>query len=276
MRNTIKLCSKLALSLTLFSCIATSGPSARSGFAVAQNGAPPSDSDQSITVGGIQRSYTLDIPPGYDDSKPVPLVFILHGRGGSGKGIELTTNMSAKADKETFIAVYPNAAGNPAIWNSGIGAATNGADDVGFIRALLDKLEHDFRIDAHRIYCCGFSAGAIMSYSLGAGLSDRLAAIGVASGSIGAKQPNGSVRTISLPSHALPVIVFHGKQDQTIYYNGGGIYLNLLSVADSIAFWVKADGCAAPPQQKTEQNGNLVIDNTTDARTEAKSSCTLL
>jgi len=47
-------------------------------------------------------------------------------------------------------------------------------------------------------------------------------------------------------------------------------------VADSIAFWVKADGCAAPPQQKTEQNGNLVIDNTTDARTEAKSSCTLL
>ena len=104
--------------------------------------------------------------------------------------------------------------------SSGIGAATNGADDVGFIRALLDKLEHNFRIDAHRIYCCGFSAGAIMSYSLGAGLSDRLAAIGVASASIGAKQPNGSVRTISLPSNALPIIVFHGKQDND-HFNAG-------------------------------------------------------
>jgi polyhydroxybutyrate depolymerase len=241
---------------------ATSSASECAPFAAGQDSAPLVDSDQTITVAGVQRSYVLHIPPNYNGSTPLPLVFVLHGKGGSGKGIELTTRMSAKADAERFIVVYPNAIGNPAVWNAGLNAAiTNGADDVGFMRELLNKLEGTLRIDRKRVYFCGFSSGAIMSYRLGAEMSDRLAAVGIVSGTIGAKQPNGSIREYPKPSEPLPIIVFHGKQDQTIFYDGGGVYANCLSVAESIAFWIKADGCASPPQQTTGQQGNLIKDD---------------
>jgi len=197
---------------------------------------------------------------GYNGSARLPLVFVLHGMGGSGKSIEQTTGMSAKADQENFIVVYPNGVGHPIVWNAGLtDISHNGADDVGFIRAVMDKLEHDLRIDKNRIYCCGFSSGAIMSYLLGAKLSHRLAAIGIASGTVG-NTASGSVRIIPDPSEPVPVIAFHGRQDHTIYYNGGGNFANL-PVADSIAFWVKADGCALPPLETTRQQGDLKIDD---------------
>ncbi len=218
------------------------------------------DSNQSITVGGMQRSYILHIPAGYHGSARLPLVFVLHGMGGTGESIAQKTGMSAKADQENFIVVYPNGVGHPIVWNVGLSdISNNGADDVGFIRAVMDKLEHDLRIDRNRIYCCGFSSGAIMSYLLGAQLSHRLAAIGIASGTVG-NTASGPVRMIPDPSEPVPVIAFHGQQDHTIYYNGGGKFANL-PVADSIAFWVKADGCASPPQKTTRQQGNLTIDD---------------
>jgi polyhydroxybutyrate depolymerase len=225
----------------------------------------PGDSKRSITVGGLERTYILHIPPGYDGSTPLPLVFVLHGSGGHAKGFEQVTGMSAKADAENFIAVYPNADGNPTRWNIGWGVNAGTADDVGFVRALLDRLEHDLRLDPRRIYCCGLSGGAMMTYRLGAELSDRLAAIGVAAGSIGTRPPGGPVAMIASPSHPVPVITFHGKQDRTVYYDGGGFFAGqttyVFSVRESIAFWVKHDGCASPPQETNRQNGNLIIDD---------------
>ena len=229
--------------------------------------APPSvvtvgDSDQSITVAGLTRTYILHVPPSYNASTRLPLVFVLHGRGGTAASIENSSGMSAKADQENFIAVYPAALGDPSVWNTNLSDfSSNGVDDVRFIRALLDKLENDLRIDRRRIYSCGLSSGAIMSYLLGAKLSDRLAAIGIASGTVGNRAPDGSIRIIPSPSDPVPVIAFHGKKDGTIYYDGGGSLVDCLSVADSIKFWVNADGCASSPQKTTEQNGNLIIDD---------------
>lgn len=229
--------------------------------ASAQN-IPLGDSVQTINVDGVKRIYRLHIPPSYDGSTTYPLVFVLHGRGGNGMGMEQGTGMGAKADAEKFIAVFPNALGQPTVWNGGLLPGVGGTkDDVGFIRALIDKLEATFRIDPRRIYCCGLSSGAIMSYRLGAELSDRIAAIGIAAGTVGGKQPDGSVRTIAHPANPVAVIHFHGKKDGVIYYNGGGQFGNCLPVADSIAFWVKADGCTAPPKRSTKQNGNLTIED---------------
>ena len=105
----------------------------------------------------------------------------------------------------------------------------------------------------------------MMSYKLGAELSDRIAAIGVAAGTIGQNPPGGPVLMIPTPSHPVSVIAFHGKQDTTVHYNGGGFFAGhptyVFSVKDSIAFWVKNDGCISSPQESTEQNGNLVIDD---------------
>src|SRR5262245_12152949 len=73
------------------------------------------DSNQTITVNGTQRSYILHIPPGYNSATRLPLVLVLHGmgRGQPAKSIEDQSGMSAKADQENFIVVYPSALGDP-------------------------------------------------------------------------------------------------------------------------------------------------------------------
>src|SRR5229473_2444469 len=122
----------------------------------AQNSATPGDSRQTIQWDGLERTYLLHIPTGYDGAKPLPLVFVLHGAGGNGKGMENLTDFSAKADAEKFIVVYPNGTGNPQIWATGMSPHPySTADDVGFIRALLNKLEHDLSVDHKRVFCCG-------------------------------------------------------------------------------------------------------------------------
>lgn len=256
--------SRIGLVLLLIPSLAPGGQVNKAGHigTEAPSVVIPGDSNQSINVGGQMRTYILHIPPGYNSSTPVPLVLVLHGMGGSAESFKDKTGMSAKADRENFIVVYPNALGHPSVWNSNLSdLSSNGVDDVGFIRALIDKLEHDLRIDQRRIYCSGFSSGAIMSYLLGAKLSHRLAAIGIASGTVGNKADDGSIRKIPAPSEPVPVIAFHGRKDGTIFYDGGGSMVNCLSVAESIKFWVNADGCAASPQEASRQNGDLIIDD---------------
>ena len=271
MHNAIRLMLTIVISLTLVTAcmgqrrLIRKNNSALSGVS-AQNSATPGDSRQSIHWDGLERTYLLHIPTGYDGAKPLPLVFVLHGAGGNGKQMENLTGFSTKADAEKFIVVYPNGTGDPQIWATGMSPHPySTADDVGFIRALLNKLEHDLSVDHKRVFCCGFSSGAMMSYRLGAEMSERFAAIGIASGTIGTKQPDGTIFQIQNPARPLPVIHFHGKQDHTVGYDGNGTFHGqpdyVLPVATSIAFWVNKDGCATPPHETTEQNGNLIIDD---------------
>ena len=85
----------------------------------------------------------------------MPVVIVLHGAIESPEGVEKLSGMSAKADKENFIAVYPrgtsrvNAARGPT-WNSGncCGyAQQNRVDDVAFMRALIGQLEQNYTVD---------------------------------------------------------------------------------------------------------------------------------
>lgn len=39
-------------------------------------------------------------------------------------------------------------------------------DDVGYLRALIDKIEQDYSIDPKRIYATGILNGGMMSYRL--------------------------------------------------------------------------------------------------------------
>jgi polyhydroxybutyrate depolymerase len=270
MRNGMKSWLRWTICLVTFAAVvmphSASSAIVDSDSAITQNTPQPGDSVQTITVGGVQRTFRLHIPPAYDGSMRLPLVFVLHGAGGSGKSMEQLTGFSAKADAEKFIVVYPNGTGNPQMWATGMSPHPySTADDVGFIRALLNKLEHDLKINHKRIYSCGFSMGAMMTYRLGAEMSDTFAAIGVASGTIGTKQPDGTVYEIQNPAQPLPLIAFHGRQDHTVGYDGNGTYAGnpdyVLPVATSIAFWVSKDGCASPPHKVTKQMGNLVIDD---------------
>ncbi len=79
-----------------------------------------------ITVQGARRSYLIHIPENYQDNEPVPLLLILHGAFSTAEEMEEHTGFSALADKENFLAVYPNGAygilGLLQHWNAGTAA----------------------------------------------------------------------------------------------------------------------------------------------------------
>jgi len=228
---------------------------------------------------GQSRSYILHLPPTYNGVDELPLVIVLHGGGGNARNIEDVTGFSKKADKEGFIVVYPDGSGKLdnylLTWNAGFCcgyALENNIDDVGFIRALIGYLQKNYSINPDMIYITGASNGGIMSYRLGAELSDIVAAIGPVIASIGGKATEESLLwVIPKPDYPVSVIAFNGMIDERIPYNGGQPTVNdtrgafsYLSVNDSIVFWVTHNHCLTEPIKNISESGNIIVDNYTN------------
>jgi len=130
-----------------------------------------------IDVGGRQRTFIMHVAPSLRPDVPVPLVLILHGGGGTGKGMEQFTGFSPLADRDGFIAVYPDAIDRN--WNDGreapaIPSQRAGIDDVAFISTLISSISSRYHVDPKRIYATGISNGGFMSQLLAARLSTRV------------------------------------------------------------------------------------------------------
>src|SRR5689334_9824348 len=104
--------------------------------------------ERTMEFAGLQRTYRVHVPPGYDGSKPAPLVLGFHGGGGTSQSAERTLGFDALSDRHGFIAVYPQ--GLESHWNDGrVGARfpnTNKNDDVGFVRALVEEVARQWKI----------------------------------------------------------------------------------------------------------------------------------
>jgi polyhydroxybutyrate depolymerase len=231
------------------------------------------------------RTYSLHIPPCYSGDDPLPLILILHGHPTNGKWMQSVTELNEKADKEGFIAVYPDGEIPPlpifllslflgirgCWWNAWDYNNFNKVDDVDYIRVLIKNLQKNININPSRIYITGISGGALMTYRLGAELSDIIAAIAPVAGSVGGSwvdwfQHSGQY-IITKPSNPLPVIVFHGLKDQNVPYEGGWIEskigpfsfsVNYLSVNESVSFWVEHNNCNPIPMIDTSESGNII------------------
>ena len=163
----------------------------------------PGDHALALKVGDLDRHYTVHVPRTYDGKRPVPVVIMLHGGGGTGQGAARETLWNAKADQAGFLAVFPEATppdltkpgrfrGNPQTWNDGSGrfdAGRKGVDDIGFLNAMLDDLARRFTVDRRRIFVTGFSNGASMTFRVGEELSRRVAAIAPVAGACWADAP---------------------------------------------------------------------------------------
>lgn len=204
--------------------------------------------DQTIDVGGVRRTYILHVPPAVPANAAVPLVFILHGGGGTGRQIERATGFDDLADRHGFIAVYPDGVGRS--WNDGRGdpqitAQRENIDDVAFIAALIDSLSQRYRIDGKRVYAAGISNGGFMSQLLAARLSSRIVAIAPVAAGMGP-----SVAAALRPDQPVSVLVINGTADPLVPYGGGPVARNrgtTIPTADIIAKWAAVDRCTAAP-----------------------------
>jgi polyhydroxybutyrate depolymerase len=230
--------------------------------AMAQNGLQvnpkPGDYKRSLPFGGRERSYVLHVPPAYTGQKPLPLVIVLHGRGGNAQNAMRMSGMSEKADKNGFIVAYPDGTGFLQTWNAGncCGSALDqNVDDVGFIRVLIEDLQKEFFLDKGRIYATGMSNGARMAYRLGCEFSDKLAAIAPVAGALNFENCQ--------PARPLSVVIFHGTADKRIPYEGAkrSKWVDRhqridISVSDAASFWVKHNQCSNTLQK--QERGNII------------------
>lgn len=213
---------------------------------------PPGDHVINLIHDKRERSAIVHVPPRAIDRRDLPVIINFHGGGGHGANEQEYSLMDRRADRETFVAVYPNGTGRLSTrlltWNAGTCcgyAALNHVDDVGFTRALIGKLTESVPMDRRRIYATGLSNGAMMSYRLAAEAGDLIAAVAPVAG--------GMVLPAIKSPRAVPVLHIHSADDPRALYNGGlGLPFPLTrsrvfhpNIDQMIQLWVRHDGCAA-------------------------------
>jgi poly(3-hydroxybutyrate) depolymerase len=89
------------------------------------------------------REYTVDKPSLDPNPNGYPHVIGLHGASSMNYTFIATAGLILKANAEKFIVVCPNSLHYPlAWWNAGglYEGITDGADDIGFVSALIDTM----------------------------------------------------------------------------------------------------------------------------------------
>jgi polyhydroxybutyrate depolymerase len=203
----------LGIVLVLGACQASTGSTAQRGSG-AGSACPtfPINGRLALVAGGLSRRALVHVPKSSAGGKQFPVVLVFHGLGDTAEAVEDMTAFSKKADQIGFLAVYPQALGDPARWDIA------GSRDIAFIDALLTALETDACVDPARIYATGMSMGGGMVNALGCRLSKRIAAIAPVSGLYGPGWEGSCT-----PSRSMPVIAFHGVVDPIVPYSGGSI-----------------------------------------------------
>jgi poly(3-hydroxybutyrate) depolymerase len=74
----------------------------------ASSGVAPGDNVRNIEFNGMNRTYSVHVPPQYDSKKPTPVVLIYHGALTNRDIMSAFTGLNKKADEAGFLAVYPN------------------------------------------------------------------------------------------------------------------------------------------------------------------------
>ncbi len=183
---------------------------------------------ETLQASGETRSYRLHLPATGDG--PYPIVFSFHGFNSNAEQQERLSQFSALADREGFIAVFPE--GVDAKWRF-MGRSDA---DVLFTMAIIDKLAAGLPIDHRRIFVTGISNGAQMAWRLACDRPEIFAAFGFVSG--------GYPRVCVTPVRP-PIILFHGTSDRLLPYDGRGM---LMPVREFAVGWAARDGCRLASQ----------------------------
>jgi poly(3-hydroxybutyrate) depolymerase len=133
-----------------------------------------------ISSAGGNRTYIIDIPANYDKDKPYRLIFGMHCMGGSAVKVSGTDDgrdqtahyyhVKKQALKDNIQCIYVAPQGDE-------GGTWNPSRDIQFFSDLLTNLKGNLCIDTTRVFCCGFSFGAMYSYALSLAYPKQLRAV---------------------------------------------------------------------------------------------------
>ena len=154
-----------------------------------------------VHPGSRRRRFLVRTPPGYDGSRPLPLVMVLHGCLQNHRQIQATSNFDALADRHGFITVYPFVTHYRdrrlrscwGWWREKEIRAGRG--EVQDLWEIVEEVQASFNIDPGRIHISGLSAGGGMAVAALVVHADRIASGGV----VAAVPYSETVRAVRLP-----------------------------------------------------------------------------
>jgi polyhydroxybutyrate depolymerase len=174
----------------------------------------------SLQYGGHERSWLAYVPA---SAGPAPaLVLVMHGSMGTGEQMRDATRygFDVLAERHGFIAVYPN--GYERHWNDCRGSADYAAnlqniDDVGFLRALVQRMVAERGVDPAQVFATGWSNGGQMAYRLGMEAPDLVSGIAA----ISANLPVAGNLDCEPSGEPVATMVINGTLDPVNPYTGG-------------------------------------------------------
>ncbi len=210
----------------------------------------PTSTEKTNSVDGLTRTYRLFVPAGAKE--PLPVVVMLHGGGGSAAQMERYSKFDDSAQRDGFLVIYPEAVdGN---WNDGRGmdfirAQRENIDDVKFIRACIDEVAKDHKLDRSRIFATGISNGGLMSHRLAAEASDLVAGIAPVSGGLAP-----AIAERFNPKYPVSILIIQGDADPLVPIDGGEISLGfgrkrgkVIPTKDTLGKYLERNGSHGEP-----------------------------
>lgn len=256
---------------------------------LAAHGQEPSFQRISLNVGGLERSYLVHVPPGAGPHLPV--VMMLHERGSSADSAGLHFGWPEEADREHFLAVFPQAlpidpsrprgaplpadlfralpaTGNDTLWwTSDLAVAAplfanpaypplHHAPDGPYLAAVIADMLRRYQADAQHVYLVGFSSGAAMASDFAAVHPEALRGVAIV-GSVGLSRPKQL-------SHPLSVFLSIGDADRMgqpdpSTWNSLPAALrrqfyggeSMPTFREDAGLWARLDGCRSETSRKT-------------------------
>jgi polyhydroxybutyrate depolymerase len=227
----------------------------------------PGDTNETVQVGSLGRSYVLHVPSAYAGTKPVPLVLDFHALTGTGMRERNASPYPAQTDSEGVIMAFPNGLAGPAgtAWNIGPCCVEESdgvpVDDVAFAKAVVADVASIACIDPKRVYAVGTSMGGGLAHYLACRAADVFA--GVAPSAFDLVDENAKD---CAPSRPITVISFRGTADTLVPYDGGpssvvpGMPVTFLGAVGTFKKWAQLDGCTGSPSAPDINNGCQTYD----------------
>lgn len=193
-----------------------------------------------IMVEGSERTYHVHKPN--TTPNPLPLLVVLHGGGGNGKGLKDTYGFKPFIESGEFIAIYPDA--GPGGWLP---------EHVLFLDAVIDDVLSKESIDSQRLFITGASRGGLMTFIM----TQRSRHLFAGAGTVIASHLQGLLDEAPF-QRPVDFAMIAGTEDPLMPYAGGWGAMRkpktngdpgarVLPVEEVIASLVKLNGISAPP-----------------------------
>jgi polyhydroxybutyrate depolymerase len=226
---------------------------------------------ETIQVGGVARTFI----PQFPDSKPAPLVIVLHGNTQTGADMRTRTSWALVANRERFGVIFPDGLNHawadlrPDAKRAGR-VPPAGTDDVAFIVGLIEKYAADGAADPKRVYITGPSNGGAMTIRLVCERADLFAA--AATVIVNLTDESASA---CHPSRPAPLLMMNGTADPLIPFEGGKgasrfAVDGFWSAMQTLAFWRRVNGCEAGNAAVTDLDDRDRADESTVTRVESR------